>query len=213
MTAALPSALGVGVPSPLDNAELWDSIGLGLFTFPAIPNMGRALVKLSSKLKTDKQQAAGKAKAKQKITGKDTVDGSIELVFHVSIWPQTEAMLTALDPNGEAGGDPQEIKHPDASRRRLKSVLIKEVGPVEWEPGGWLGKCKLDVEEWVKPAAAAVGTGTKTPDATQKWPGGGTEVVVPGGVANPAPPDGLSRATFPQDKGFNGDNAPKATPS
>jgi len=196
------------------------------YTFPLIRGQGTAKVKCKSSQKLDQQQAAGKAKAKTKQMGTDTSTVTILLEWRTIrgadgkcvIWPVVELMLNGIDPNGPNHGGPFEFRHPDANRRTIKSIMVKDIGEVEWAPGGWIGRCQINAIEWEIPKKAAAGVGSKTPTKAAEWFDTATQTTKIGsnhnviggfGDSDVAPHIGSNGNSV---GGFDGPAAPNASP-
>lgn len=210
-------------PSPLVDPLLWIQVGIGSFTFPLQRGQGTAFVEPDSLQKLDEQKASGKSKAKMKQSGVDPCPIEVDLRFRATAWPVVEAMLNGIDPNGAGKGGPFEFKHPDANRRGVKSVMVKKVGAVKWQPGGWIGTCRISLIEWEIPKKAAAGVGTKTPKKATEWydtANQSTKVGANGNVGGQwqggdqqpkVNPDGTVTLTK-SSTGFDGPGAPNASP-
>lgn len=200
------------VPSVLEQPMLWITVGIGAFTWPLKKGQGTANVKVKSRQKLDEQKASGKAKAKLKQSGVESCPVEIDLVWLSQHWTTVESMLNAIDPNGPSAGGPFEISHPEATRRNVKSVMIREIGDIVTAPGGWKQSTKITAVEWVIPAKAAAGVGTKTPKKADQW-------VATGNKGTPIDASGNSTwvatgnaGTGIDSSGFSGPNAPDASP-
>ena len=158
-----------GVNSPYLNRELHDSVGLGKVTFPPNKNEGVAIVEISGGQKIDEQKASGTNKAKTKRQGQNPAKVKITLRWTYRIDDEVQEQLAYLDPNGPNAGGPFAIVHPKAQRRRVKDLVIKEMGDVKNITPA-LYEVALDCTEWnPPPKEQGTATVTTTPRISAEW--------------------------------------------
>jgi len=188
----------------------WDSVGIGGMTFPPIPGEGAvARVSFTTKIKVDKQKASGKDKAKTKVNGVEPAEGELELTWTPAVDEAAMQFTMALDPNGPNAGKPFDIVHPEAQRRRVKSILVVEAGKLEIKHGGHLLSQKFKIEEWVDPGDADKDSAAAdTPDASTQW----TSTKGDGSPRQPWSTTYGEGTPQGQNKTWSGAGAPNAAP-
>lgn len=159
--------MATSVPSPSENPKLWDSIGIGKFTFPPrYPGVGCAKLTVKTGAKVDEQTANGKDRAQAKTKGRKVATGSIVFSFTREIWGFTIEMRSAIDPGGDGYGKPWEISHPEATLRKFNRLLFKDMSDLSISGDSY--SFSVEYDAWDEPAAALAG-GTRTPTKPEKW--------------------------------------------
>lgn len=159
----------MGTPSPAKDPGLWMRVGLGPHVLGGGKGKGVATVKAKSSQKLDEKEAGGKHKTKTTQKGIETSPVEIAYEGPEEVWPEVEAILEAIDPNGPAYGGPFTIDHPDTHRRRISFVMVREIGEVAWMPGGRAFKVAISCREWNPDKEQTRGTATKTPEKALTW--------------------------------------------
>lgn len=153
--------------SPVVIAELWDHVQIAEFIVPPV-GYGFAKVKVKSGQKIDEKAGQGTDKASLTQGGVNLTKGTIEITCtHQGWWPYLHDVLRELDPNNpDRLGGPFDVVHPEFTRRNCVSILIENVGEVEWEGAGVM-KCTLDICEWQEPPPPT-DDATTTPEDAEK---------------------------------------------
>ena len=215
--------IGGGAPAivaPYVNAKLWGTLYLGFWTLPP-PGHGVATVKATSGQKLDEKAGSGTDKASTTQQGTNLTKVDVSLRFTRPVWVRyLKDALTEIDPNNPIyRGGPFPIGHPDVNRRNCYVVLVEEVGPVEWEPGGGVGTVSIKLTEWVEPAptedasSTPEGLASSTPGedgSSTDSSGGSTDTGGGGGTGETTPEDtgGGGNPGNQDDSGLPPDRAP-----
>ena len=159
----------MGWPSPATAAGrvLWHSITVGAYAVPADGRFGSVTVTCDSEQKIDQKKATGKNKAKSTQQGTVPCEVKFTLEGTDQLWEDTETFLEFIDPNSPGKGGPFEFSHPDTSRRGVKYVMVKKIGPVAWT--GFKFTVSVDCVEWDEPAKVVTGGATSTATKATAW--------------------------------------------
>ncbi|HSM93384.1 MAG TPA: hypothetical protein VLT47_10910 [Anaeromyxobacteraceae bacterium] len=195
-----PSALP---PTPDEDPDAWATLHAGTWTI-AYP-IAFLIEMPGAELKVDNQKAAGKDKAKTKISGVDNAKGSISFRWCRTV-PGCDVLMFSfmmgIDPNGPAKGLPLDVNHPEFALRRVSQILPKQWGKLERK--GDYRECKLEFTEWTEPDKAVAGA-TTTPTAAE---GATTTIKGFGGNNNTITITGVPVTGFNPGSG----SAPTSTP-
>jgi hypothetical protein len=159
----------MGWPSPATAAGrvLWHSVTMGPYAVPADGRFGSVIVTCDSEQKIDQKKATGKNKATSTQQGTNPCDVKFVLEGSDRLWEETEIFLEFIDPNSAGKGGPFEFSHPDTSRRGVKYVMVKKIGPVAWT--GLKFTVTVECIEWEEPKKVVAGGATKTATTATAW--------------------------------------------
>lgn len=152
----------MGIPSPSENAEVWDSVTLGPGALPPIASEGTVTVKVRPKAKLDTKGKGGGGKPTTTKTGRELCEVTITLRFNETIWPDIEAAILRLQP----GSGPHKIGHPKTRLAAVDAVSIESYEGPDWDDyqvGTIVWQCK----EWAPPPDPPVKTAPKPPNPVE----------------------------------------------
>ena len=156
-----------GIQDPLSDPETWDRCILG-----GIELVGLSDVKIKRARKIDVKKSAGTDGASTTDHGYDPAN--VEIIWRFNfLWPGhpskeeqfalAMAALAKLEPKADKEKRPPlSIKHPVASFRRVKSIIIKEIDGPDIDKMSKLHTIKIHAIEW-RPAPPAGKSTTNTP--------------------------------------------------
>ena len=201
--------------SPRLDPEAWAGVELATkkrtFVHPALPGQGGSTVEARSSQTIDQAKAAGRDKATTKLAGLKPIPVTMNLTFTAKCFDAAggvREMLEAIQPDGEEGGGPFEVKAADVNWRRVKAVTIEELGSIKWR--GEFGTVDIKSIQWVPKGEAGKGaSGTKTPDSAAQYRGPDPFNVAEGRVSD----DGGKTTVLVARKGIKGFADSLKTPS
>jgi len=141
----------MGIPSPSENAELWDTVTLGPGILPPVASEGTAEVKVHPKAKLDTKGKGSGGKPTTTKTGRELAEVTITLRFNEAIWPEVEAALLRLQP----GAGPFKIGHPKTRLAGVESVSIESYEGPDWDDYQ-VGTIVWNCKEWAPPPVESV---------------------------------------------------------
>ena len=144
-----------GPTSPL-NSEC----DIGPFHWPPKAGTGSVKVKIKTAIDVEVQKPNGKDPVRSKVKGKKPA--SVELLFtwSRSVELEGDAIRIAVDPHGENSGKAWEFRNPEANKRNVNAILIKDAGDLVINGDSFSFTASAD--GWNEPVKASVG-GTTTP--------------------------------------------------
>jgi hypothetical protein len=178
---------------------------------PPVAGEGRCIVTIDASAKIKQKQASGSgtgdtpqdraAKAETTVEAIEPCDVEIDYAWTYRIHNESEAALYQLNPNGPNGGQPVDLRHPEADANDVRAVMIAKFGSKK--RAGGMCSIKITAKEWNPPPPPAPGDAAETPTQVGKWTASyGGKPGVPVG-----PPSAWSDTA-----GMNGKNAPTAKP-
>lgn len=155
------------VPSPAENPELWDTLGIGTRRWPSVyPGVGSVKVSVKTAAKVDQQTANGKDRARAKLKGRAVTPVSVHFQFTREIWAETIELRSEIDPGGDGYDKVWEISYPEATLRKFNRILFHDMS--ELIITGDAYSFSVEGDAWDEPAKVLTG-GTKTPTTPVKW--------------------------------------------
>lgn len=141
----------MGIPSPSENAELWDTVTIGPGILPPVASEGTAEIKVRAKAKLDTKGKGSAGKPTTTKTGRELAEVTVTLRFNEAIWPEVEAALLLLQP----GAGPFKIGHPKTRLAGVESVSIESYEGPDWDDYQ-VGTIVWNCKEWAPPPVEAV---------------------------------------------------------